>query len=480
MTGENRKINLRAFRLLLLPCFLLIVNFAWSGEFSKPTNTVGDANCFGELQFTSHLGSVQLSRSEIYSFYYTYSSDPEMESPHLGKGFFVPMLEAVLIDHDYFLEATTMGGATIYMYRLPADPDRFVSLNGKFRAQKLGDNRYIRETEEGFKFEYRLGKLIKAQTPSGVGLTFEYDGDICGAIRASTGGTVMTFSKRSDSAAVFTSVQGRYPLTLQVHPASRNLPPNQPPYHTLKRIAWPDEATTLFDYAESENGNDIIMTMSYESQSAKYVFNRQTGEVSYADGARYDVTPLRKQVDYEKERRKAGAYSIRRTFEDGNWKRFHHDEDAGYSDSESSNGPTIRTHYINTRGPVFNLVRKREELIPESDKPKLLYEAFYDPEGNLLREVSEGKVTWYLREGGLSKSVVKDGDNVVQFNSKGRVFFSRWHGSTFHTSWFPDGSHRVVSRYPWGEIMLRHYDSNGNGKPMPADEKFAERNSFLK
>ncbi|MDF1852257.1 MAG: hypothetical protein P1U85_15565 [Verrucomicrobiales bacterium] len=474
--------NRKAIGALLWSAFLFISSSQSTpaGEFSKPTNTVGDANCFGELQFTSHVGAIEFSRNEVYDFYYQYSSHSGHDSVHFGKGFFVPLLEATLIDHDYFLEVTTMGGATVYVYRLPADPDTYSSLNGRHTVFKLGDDSYRRTTEDGFEFHYRLGKLIRMQTPKGTDVLFTYDGEYCKEVRSSTGAIVCTLTKTNETSALFSTARGRYELAFQDHPSSNDpeyKAAGLPPLPTLKSIRWPNGEETAFSYPMDENSSEIVMHMSYADQTMECAWSRNSGRLIRADGVSYEISPLSRHVDYEAERIQTGVYSIRRDFPDGSWKNFRHDEDGGFSEYEDSDGEHIRTHFINTRGKVFNFVRKRERIFPE-EAPETFYEAFYDTEGNLIREINDDTVTWYLRPGGVPDTVVQPGDNFMQLDEEGRVVRARLGDETRTVQWLANGSSRVLSRYTWGEVALHYWDSNGNPLPFPSQEKFEERRSF--
>lgn len=461
-----------------------------AGEFTKPNDTVGYADAFGNLKLTGHLGAVDLSRTEVYNFYFQYSSYSGFESPFLGKGFFVPMLEATLIDHDHYLEATTMGGSTVYLYRLPAEPDRFVSLNGKNSATKLQGDKYIRETSEGFKFEYHEGRLERMQTPEGTQLIFEYEDDLCRTIRTSTGVVICSVNKiAADANSSFKTTRGKFDLEFQALPTAAD-EPNLPPSYTLKKITWPSGAETEFGYTDLPDTGNIEMTMRYQDDVMNFIWNKESEQLVSADNVEYRIAPLSRddaiassgnRPARQAERTVTGVYTIHRQFEDGSWESFTHDEDAGYSDVEKSNGEIIRTHYINARGPVFNLVSKRERMQRNYDgmsAPEVLYEAFYDAEGNLLRQVMDGKITWHLRKYGIPETAVKEKDNMVRYDDKGRVVESRYDDSLTRTQWLKNESSRVVSRHPWGEITLRYYDRFGDPMPIPSGDAFEEKNSF--
>ncbi|MFK5923455.1 MAG: hypothetical protein QM496_14855 [Verrucomicrobiota bacterium] len=469
-----------------LKVFIVVVGCACVGEFSllanefsKPNDTIGYANCFGNLQFTGHLGAIELSKTEVYNFYFQYSSYSEYESPLLGKGFFVPMLESSLIDNDYFIEVTTLGGATIYLYRLPADPERYVSLNGKNSALKVGSDKFIRKSKDGFILEYNEGQLMRVQTPKGNQLIFEYKGGHCKTVRSSSGAVVCSINRINDKQGVFTTKRGRYKLEFQIHPVSKDPelhPSNLPPLYTLKTITWPNGAETQLSYADIPGSDDIKMQMRYQDDVMDFIWNKNTEQLSVADKVDYRISPLRREGDYSQERTVTGVYTIHRRFENNTWESFTHDEDAGYSDVEKSTGELIRTYYINTRGAVFNLVSKRERIrkSPTENSSKVFYEAFYDVEGKLLRQVNEGKITWHLRKGGVPESVVKGNDNLIRYDEKGRVVESRLDDSLTKTRWLKNDVSRVVSRHPWGETTLRYYDKYGDSLPLPAGENYSQ------
>lgn len=470
--------------LLLLSTWFIAGAFLGAGELSRASNVVGDANCFGELQFTSHLGSVGLSNGERTQLYYQYSSFREYESPHLGRGFFVPLLEATLIDHDYFLEATTLGGGKVFLYRLPANPKRFVSLNGANHVEKRGDDQFIRKTEDGFELKYRAGKLLEVKTPAGARLVYDYEGDVCKSIRSSSGAMVCTFTRAGADRAVLATDRGKFGLTFQKHPDSYDSdyrPEGTPAIMTLASAIWPDRKVTTFAYPESAESELQLMKMEYDGISMEAAWEKENGFLLRCDGVDYEILSLYRDVDYEAEKRSTGSYSIKRTFEDGDWSSYFHDEDGGYSEYRDSDGAASRTHYINTRGPTFNLVRKRENINGgkwEPETAEVVYEAFYDIDGDLLREIQAGRATWHIREGGLPFSVVKEGDNFIRYDTKSRVNVSRFDGIISQTKWNSDSSRRVVSKYPWGEVFLRFFDKDGNFAPMPASEKFPERSSL--
>ena len=83
-----------------------------------------------------------------------------------------------------------------------------------------------------------------------------------------------------------------------------------------------------------------------------------------------------------------------------------------------------------------------------------------------------------FEKGGIPEAVVKDKDNMVRYDDKGRVVLSRFDDSITRIQWMNNNASRVVSRHPWGEINLHYYDPFGNLMPIPSTEKFEEISSF--
>ena len=129
---------------------------------------------------------------------------------------------------------------------------------------------------------------------------------------------------------------------------------------------------------------------------------------------------------------------------------------------------------------MFNLVSKKERIRSNATESnsEVFYEAFYDAEGNLLRQLRDGKITWHLRKGGIPESLVNEKDNMVRYDQKDRVIESRNNDSITKILWLKNDASRVLSRHSWGEINLRYYDQYGNSLPIPAADKFEEKKSF--
>ena len=449
----------------------------------KPTNTVGFANCFGNLQFTGHFGTIRLSADETYDFYYQYSSWGGAKSPLLGQNFFVPLLESTLIDHDYFLEVTTLGGATNFLYRLPAEPTTYLSYDGKSQAKRLSLDRFIRTSRDGFQLEYEGGRLMKFKTPKDTLVRLTYGKNGCESVRGSGGSLVVGVTRISETHVRISTHSGHYNIQLQVYQAGPNPTMAElgrgpgPTPRTVKTVVWPDGAHTEFAY-DPKDEQFMKMRMSYAGSGVDFTWSKHDESIRSAGAVDYVVDGLSREWDPAQEVIRAGSYSIQRLYPDGSWKRFSQNEDTGLVEEESSESLPVRTYWIKNRGPTYNYVKKRERLKEDSDEFETFYRAFYDTSGNLLRQISEGRLIHHLRPDSENPSFeLGEDEDFYHYDAEGRVDHSRIEGRETHRRFLNNGVRREVTHYPWGETTLHYYSAVGKALPLPAKDNFPEAGS---
>ena len=448
-------------------------------------NTVGSANCFGEVQFDGHFGAVEFSRSERFDFVYHFTTQPGVTSPLFGRGFFLPLLESRLIDHDQFLEYTTLGGARRFIYRLPADPDHYVSLDGRETAHRNGSATFVRESSDGYQVRYQNGRMIGFQTPRKAGVVLHYDDDgVCRSVTSSSGGTVLSVTRPDATGTLkFSNASGAFEAKFQKYYALSETGESEETAQTLLTMKWPDGTFTRFDYSEP-GVSPMALTMSYADESLEVAWD-ETEKIVSSSGADYRVSSLSRGFDPTAERIAAGTWSVDRQWPDGDWHHYGHDEDNGIIEENGRDEDLTLTYLIANLGPTCGYVRKRvrfptsaDPYSPDPTGPgETIYESFYDGGGRLIRELIDGKVYWHFRPGGLDQSVAASDDNFFRYDEKDRLILRRVDGAYTRITWARDGSRRIVCRYPWGEVTLRHYDANGQPAPIPANDNFPEKSS---
>lgn len=493
----------RGLRFLGAEVSLVILLFAFggttarSGEFSRPSNTIGFANCYGELQFATELGELRLSQSEGYPFAVIYSSWEEAWSPVLGRGFWIPVLEGYCIDHDYFLEMTTLGGARLFLYQIAQSPDDYVSLDGRQRAKRLGDASFARRSFDGFSVTYQDGDLVEFNSPSGARVAVESKDGVPRTLRSSAGGTTIAISSGGKNRLKITTHQGAFLVDLvdldlrSDEEKDREAEPNRAADPSVKSITWPDGKRTTFDYETPGPGRFwVSMTMAYEGDSMEFKWLPGSGTIIEADLVSYRVASISRHVDTTSERIRAGTWTVTRTFPDGSWRSYTHDEERGIIEEEVSNREITRTHLVTSRGPAYYRVKKQERALPREasrsvfggagDPMETTYRAFYDDKGRLLREIDHDKTALYFyHDSELDPSLAASADRVYRYDDRERLIYRDDEGVKTKLQHLGNGASREVTWYPWGEVMLRYFAANGDPLPLPSNDGFPERNRPL-
>ena len=471
---------------------------ALAGEFSRPANTIGFANCYGELQFSTDLGEIRLSQSETFPFSLIYSSWEEAWSPILGRGFWIPALEGYCIDHDYFLEMTTLGGARVFLYQVAQSPSDYVSLDGRQRAKRLGDSSFARRSFDGFTVTYRNGNLEEFTSPAGARAVVESQDGTPRTLRSSAGGSAIAIASAGETQRRITTHRGAFLVDLadldlrSDEEKDRDAETQRIADLSVASITWPDGKKTSFDYTVPAKGSYWVgLKMTYDSDSMAFKWLPGSGALIEADLVSYRVGPIPRQVDTTAERIRAGTWTVTRTFPDGSWRSYTHDEERGIIDEEVSNRSMTRTHLVTSRGPAYYRVKKQERALPleattnsvfggGGPTMETIYRAFYDDKGRLLREIDESKVALYFyHDSELDPALATSADRVYRYDERERLIYRDIEGIKTRLQHLGNGSSREVTWYPWGEIMLQYFAADGAPLPLPPNDGFPERNRPL-
>lgn len=466
----------------LVLCLLTLPALSSGAETGRATNTVGFASFYGDLQFSGHLGSIKLSGDETFYLFYNYSSYEGTFSPHLGRGFWVPMMESQFIDHDYYVEFTTLGGERLFAYRIARDPTLYYSLDGKQEVRRRGDNTFIRRSKDGFTLEYRQGRLQRFQTPKGAEVTVEYSGDQCTGLRSGTG-YVLSFKDESDREKTIITHLGKFRITMQGYPVPQDTQqgeadPSLLAERTVDSIHWPNDSETRFIYEEGKKDGQQQMHMVYGDSSLSFVWDQRTGFLQQVNDIRYGVSPIGRRFHNTAEHAELGTFGVNRMYPDGSWKSYIQNQDLGIIMEESSDEPLTVTHLILDRGPTYYLVKKKERLVYKRDSREksfdTIYRAFYNTDAEIIREVVEGTLTHHIRPGmPIDESQISTEDDYIRYDRQGRPIQRRRDGSLTQIEYYGD-LRREASKFAWGEVLIQYFHNNGTPAPIPPSEKFSE------
>lgn len=440
---------MKCWGLMFLASFGL-TNCLFGLEFGEPGNMVGAANSFGNLVLSGHLGSVRFSKEEEYPFRYQFTSYREAESPHLGKGFFVPLLESSIIDHDWLLERTTLGGSTHFLYRSAHDPNHYDSLDLSETAERRGSGSGLTVTTgDGFEMDYRDGRLMGFKTPGSARVVLRYDGDVCAAVDSSGMGSAVAFTARGKETREIRTHAGTCALRMQAYTATDGSP-GEPPM-TLAEIGWPDGQVTTFAFSVTQKPSRARLDIAYGGASMSYIWNPANDELLEAGGIRYMLAPLRREYDPTQEHIESGTYRIERAYPDRTRHVFIHDEDRGLIEETQRDGTQTVTYVFTARGPTYGRVRKKERL-DSGGQRHAFYEAFYDVKGRAIREVTEGRVMFHIYpDGKFDERTLGPEDDFRKYDPRGRLVQEKQRGTVRTIAYLPNGDRKITTRDASGQ-----------------------------
>jgi len=438
-------------RWLLVSCVLGAASPAMAiKEFWEPANTVGAANSFGNLVISGHLGTVRFSKDEEYPLRYQFTSYREVDSPILGKGFFVPLLESAIIDHDWLLERTTLGGGTQFLYRSAHDPNHFESLDLSESADRRGSgSTVVVKTRDGFELEYRENRLSALRTPGGARATLRYNGEACASVDSSGAGSIVAFTMRGKDAREIRTHAGTYRLRMQPCPVLGDEAGE--PRQTLAEIGWPDGRATTFAFSAQQKPARARIDIAFGGESASYAWDPSNDEIIEAAGVKYLVSPLDREYDPSDEHIQSGMYRIERQYPDRTKYIFVHDEDKGTIEETHRDKSQIVTHLFTARGATHGKIRKKERY--EGAEKRVFYLAFYDVNGRVIREVKEGRVLFHLHAGGkMDESAIGPDDDFRKYDARGRLVHERAGGIERLIAYQPNGDRKITTKGSSGKV----------------------------
>lgn len=419
-------------------------------EFGDADNTVGAANSFGNLLISGHLGTIKLSAREEFPLRYQFTSYRQVDSPLLGKGFIVPLMESTIVDHDWLLERTTLGGATHFLYRSAHDPNHFDSLDLSESADRRGaGSALVVKTKDGFELEYRDNRLASFRSPAGTRVSLRYDGDACVSIDAGAMGSVVSYMRRGGEAAEVRTHAGTYALRMQPYPAAEKEQGDS--RMTLAEIGWPDGRKTTFAFSTKQKPARACLDITFAGETATYAWDPENDEALEACGVTYSVSPLLREYDPSEEQILSGLYRIERIYPDRTRHIFVHDEDKGLIEETLRDQSQILTYLITGRGTTYGKVRKKERF--ENGAKKVFYQAFYDVNGRMIREVGDGQVTYHLHaDGKMDPSAVGPDDQFRRYDGRGRLIEERMGGTHRMIAYLPNGDKKITTKQSSGKV----------------------------
>ena len=336
-------------------------------------------------------------------------------SPHLGKNWVCPLLEARadLIRED-MMEVHLLCGNKLYLDRNPKDPSRFRSRDYQWNGE-LKEEVFRIFRDDGWQLIFKDGEVEELRTDQGRVLKWVREGKRVSAI----------LEKGSDPVfqVVFDPVHG---LAKDIRVNSRvfvldvsRFPGEPGVLQSLSAVTWPEGQQELYLYAMPRHQVGELLLKDRHGLEIRYSYDLRTGHILSEGGWEYEVS---KTTDSHERPR------ISRVNQAGEKESYHFDIGEGVAELQTADGALIRHHLVTDPGPAYMHLKKTEQIV--GGDVQTFYRATFDENGRLSRETDGAGVTWVLRYDGQAKLVgrtaepVRDPEIIAQLARKEKMLLS--------------------------------------------------------
>jgi len=387
---------------------LLIINLYWIATYawgrpvdlSAPTGGLGSSDSRGYLEVWREIDGVglQLDKDSYLPLRYKFSSEPNTEGI-LGPGFYCPMFDATSV----LIRESTMRtyfpcGKTLYFWRDNLDPNKFESLNGEWSGYLQGDN-FIVWRDDGWKVLYKKSRLTSLSTDDNHTFVWSYDDAGMPISITRDGQTMITVERNAaGQAAAFNFDGKRCEMTYANRPITEMLLGQtviKELDKALSSFKYPDGSMETFNFSLTSDPVPTLTFTNSDHLSTLFTWDVATNHLATERGPygdwNYKIGAITQPF---------GLPPISMMSPDGrNLTTLIIDTKMGTYTKTDSDGTTTVTQFFETPGPLYQKVRKIEQIVGKATT--LLYSAGYDEAGRLIRKIDEnGRLTTYKYDSG--------------------------------------------------------------------------------
>lgn len=370
--------------------------------FPYPMNRLGWADGSGKLSvWVNGDWKVDLGDGESLPLRFHFSSMQDRISEGLlGAGWWVPLLESTIVQRsETIVRLTALGGQTVYLYAKPGEEGLFQSKDGRWSGNLETGDTFKIEGVGGWYYRYKAGRIADATSPSGKQLRWNYlksglpseilvlnkTGSISTnpsqrnllkvdwgdnqKVEAISFGSLRITFEHDRFPKLSTSSEGYAVAGFLPYVRAINVEPISSQSVQAQRVA---DLEIAFDPEGMFTANFIVGPS--HSVIEKFSWTPETGILKADSASNYEM-------------KKAGSVTeIVRDFRDGHFDSYKFDAKS-FIETFNEGSKKIVTQFLAT--PGSNFMRVSEKVITANNDDQKRYRAFFDSEGNTLREISE-------------------------------------------------------------------------------------------
>ena len=350
-------------------------------DLSIPLHQFESVTWAGHLEVWREVATVDFGRGLVLPLRVGFTSQPHHASPHLGKSWMCPLLDANVTQlRDDLLQVNLLCGKALYLQRHEKDPARFQTLDHEWHGERKGEVfRLFRQ--DGWELLFEEGRVQRLRTDDGRILTWSWNGKTVVQVQEPGSESPLKFEIESEDGLTRAFVVNgkRYLMTLA-------RPSNEVPSASLLSITWPGGTEEKYSQSFPRHQVGELVLKTHEGRESRYTFDVRTGHILSDGKWAYEVGEIKGSDDRP---------LMTRTNQAGEKESYHFDAKNGTGSFWAADGTTTQWHLITTPGPNYQRVARVEHLA--GGEVRTLYRAAYDEEGRLARETDAAGITWLPR-----------------------------------------------------------------------------------
>jgi hypothetical protein len=408
----RRRLYFHAFVLSVLLRISVSHALAEDLIYDAPQKYLGNADQNGFLVVTQMLG--ELDDDIRLPVMLTFSSGQVTSSPYFGRGWTCSVLESkAYMTSPEGMKVEFPWGGDAFLTRNPANSDEYISgpIQNRRWVARVDDHNITVTRADGWELLFLNGKITKLISDKGKVIDWIYSGPFVREIRTGKG-TLLTCDNDSKKNAASLRVDNKhFNIVQEKVPVVKTVYAQQIIDHfesSLAKISSDKEASTSFTFSITEDRFPSLVVERPAGITENYKWNPANGFLIADSIARYKTT-----------RSDNGDIDITKTNMDGSIDRHAFNSKEAVEIS-TSNGVTLKKYLFASNSILIGEVRK---IVKEnSNGQEIIYQAAFDENGGLLREISKLGVVRYVNTSN-SQSAVVDGIKVWEklFDSNGKL-----------------------------------------------------------
>lgn len=361
---------------------------------SAPKGGLGAAGLYGDLELWQEIEGVglQLDSESYLPLRYKFTSDDGIRGI-LGPGFYMPMFEAknVLV-REQMMRAFLPCGKGLYLRRDSSEPNKFQTLDKEWAGWLNGDD-FTVWRDDGWKLLYHKGHLVSLITDDNHTFAWNYDQGGMPTSVSEDGQSIITIEPNiAGQVAAFIFKGKRYEVTYAERPLTQMLagqPAIRELAQALSSFKYPDGKMDTFKFVFTQDRVPTLTFTNKDNQQMVYGWDPATNHIASEKGPNGDWTYTVSAVTQE-----FGVPTITRTNSEHKTESIAIDAKVGTYSKQLADGSKTITTIFESPGPLYNKVRSIEKI--SDGVTTVIYKAFYDDAGKLIREIDEkGYITTF-------------------------------------------------------------------------------------